>query len=162
MSDGTVRYLHRLLRAALQHAVSEDEILTENIAKKLRLNHKYRPKFKAWSRAEATTFLDAIREDRLYALYAVALSLDLRGGEALGLRWTDMDLDNSPVRVNQALHGVDGALKLGEVKTDGEYTADRRTQAPRVCSSSSSGRAGAGEEERGEVYGRTAATCSRP
>ncbi|MGW1341023.1 hypothetical protein ACWCOV_08210 [Kribbella sp. NPDC002412] len=98
--------------------MSEDEILTENIAKKLRLNHKYRSKFKAWSRAEATTFLDAIREDRLYAVYAVALSLGRRG-EALGLRWTDVDLDNSLIRVNQALHRVDGALKLGEVKADG-------------------------------------------
>lgn len=72
VSDGTVRYLHRLLRAALQDAVSGDEILTENIAKKLRLNHKYWPKFKAWSRTEATKFLEAISEDRLYALYAVA------------------------------------------------------------------------------------------
>ncbi|WP_329483422.1 site-specific integrase [Kribbella sp. NBC_01484] len=119
VSDGTVRYLHRLLRAVLQDAVSEDEILTENIAKKLRLNHKYRPKFKAWSRAEATKFLESIREDRLYALYAVALSLGLRRGEALGLRWSDVDLDNSLIRVNQALHRVDGALKLGDVKTDG-------------------------------------------
>jgi integrase len=74
------------LRAVLQDAVSEDEILTENIAKKLWLNYKYKPKFEAWSRAEATKFLDAFREDRLSALYAVALSLGLRRGEALGLR----------------------------------------------------------------------------
>ncbi|GAB3815031.1 tyrosine-type recombinase/integrase [Kribbella italica] len=119
VSDGTVRYLHRLLRAALQDAVSEDEILTENVAKKLRLNHKYRPKFKAWSRAEATKFLEAIRDDRLYALYAVALSLGLRRGEALGLRWSDVDLEAALIQVNQALHRVDGALKLGDVKTDG-------------------------------------------
>ncbi|WP_185449859.1 site-specific integrase [Kribbella qitaiheensis] len=49
----------------------------------------------------------------------MALSLGLRRGEALGLRWSDVDLDNGLIRVNQALHRVDGALKLGDVKTDG-------------------------------------------
>jgi hypothetical protein len=52
VSDGTVRYLHRLLRALLQDAVSEDELLSENVAKKLRMDHKYRPKFVAWTPAD--------------------------------------------------------------------------------------------------------------
>lgn len=123
VSDGTVRYLHRLLRAALQDAVSEDEILTENVAKKLRMDHKYRPKFKAWNPAEAQEFLKAIRGDRLYALYAVALSMGLRRGEALGLRWRDVDLDGGVIRVEHGLHRVDGKLELGPVKTDGSARA---------------------------------------
>jgi integrase len=49
----------------------------------------------------------------------VALSLGLRRGEALGLRWSDVNLDNGLLRVNQALHRVDGAIKRGDVKTDG-------------------------------------------
>jgi hypothetical protein len=40
MSDGTIRYVCRLLRAALQDAVAEDDILTENVAKGLRMDHK--------------------------------------------------------------------------------------------------------------------------
>ncbi|MEV4266377.1 site-specific integrase [Kribbella sp. NPDC049584] len=119
VSDGTVRYLHRVLRAALQDAVTEDEILTENVAKKLRMDHKYRPAFKAWKADDATKFLGAIRDDRLYALYAVALSLGLRRGEALGLRWWDVDLINGVIRVEHGLHRVDGELQLGLVKTDG-------------------------------------------
>jgi integrase len=119
VSDGTVRYLHRLLRAVLQDAVSEDEILTENVAKKLRMDHKYRPKFKAWTPPEAHAFLTAIRSDRLYAMYAVTLSMGLRRGEALGLRWADVDLDNGVIRVQYGLHRVAGQLQLGPVKTDG-------------------------------------------
>src|SRR5947209_3596690 len=42
---------------------------------------------------EARAFLAAARGDRLEALYSVALSLGLRQGEALGLRWEDVDLD---------------------------------------------------------------------
>lgn len=37
--------------------------------------------------------LRAASEDRLYGLYAVALSLGLRRGEALELRCSDADLD---------------------------------------------------------------------
>jgi integrase len=88
----------------LQDAVSEDELLTENVAKKLRIDHRYRPKFKAWTPDEASQFLKAIRPDRLYALFAVALSLGLRRGEALGLRWQDLDLVNGVVRIEHALH----------------------------------------------------------
>ena len=37
--------------------------------------------------------LETIDGDRLSALYSVALALGLRQGEALGLRWEDIDLD---------------------------------------------------------------------
>ncbi len=120
VSDGTVRYLHRLLRAALQDAVTEDELLTENVAKRLRMNHKYRPKFTPWSADEAKLFLRRAPHDhRWYALYAMALMLGMRRGELLGLRWSDVDFERATVRVRHALHRLDGSLQLGLVKTDG-------------------------------------------
>jgi integrase len=39
----------------------------------------------------------------LEALFTVAISLGLRQGEALGLRWRDIDLDNGTLRVRYAL-----------------------------------------------------------
>jgi integrase len=83
------------------------------------MDHKYRPKFKAGTPAEAQSFLQAVRSDRLYALYAVALSMGLRRGEALGLRWADVDLADGVIRVQHGLHRVVGQLQLGPVKTDG-------------------------------------------
>lgn len=41
---------------------------------------------------EARRLLDAARGDRLEALYSVALALGSRQGEALGLKWSDIDL----------------------------------------------------------------------
>jgi integrase len=38
---------------------------------------------------QARTFLEAINGNRLETLFTVALSLGLRRGEALGLRWQD-------------------------------------------------------------------------
>src|SRR4051812_50085411 len=83
------------------------------------MDHKYRPKFEAWTPAEAQQFLSAIRDEPLYALYAVALSMGLRRGEALGLRWADVDTDNGVIRIRHGLHRVKGELQLGPVKTDG-------------------------------------------
>jgi integrase len=77
-----------------------------------------RSKFKALTEDEATTLLKAARGDRLYALYAVALALGLRRGEALGLRWADVDFDQELIYVRQAVHRVSGKLEVGPVKTD--------------------------------------------
>ena len=63
ISDGTIRYVHRILRSALQDAVSEG-ILTQNVAKNLRLSQRYRPKFVPWTGAEARLFLRASEGDR--------------------------------------------------------------------------------------------------
>jgi integrase len=52
---------------------------------------------------EAMAFLEAVRGDRLEALYGVALALGLRQGEALGLRWDDVDLDARRLSVANAL-----------------------------------------------------------
>jgi hypothetical protein len=43
--------------------------------------------------AEALRFLRTAEQHRLYALWAVALAMGLRRGEALGLEWADVNLD---------------------------------------------------------------------
>jgi integrase len=75
-------------------------------------------KVRSFTRDEAVRFLQAAEQHRLYALWAVALSMGLRRGEALGLKWADVDLDGARLTVRQALHRVDGRLRLDPVKTD--------------------------------------------
>ncbi len=116
LSDASIRYVHRLLRAALQDAVVE-ELLPRNAAKNLRISHRYRPKFTPWTADEARRFLAAAREDRWYAVYAVALSIGLRRGEALALRWSDVDLDDGLIHVRRSLQRLRGQLVLSSVKT---------------------------------------------
>jgi integrase len=147
LSDGTIRALHRLLRVALQDAVT-DGLLVVNAAKNLRLGHKYRAKVSAWSAEEARRFLRTARSDRLYALYAVALSLGLRRGEALGLRWSDADLDEGVIYVRQALHRVEGRLQFGPVKSDG---SERAVAVPAACLAALADHRTAQEVEREEA-----------
>jgi len=67
--------------------------------------------------SQAKSFLEAVADDRLESLYRVAVSLGLRQGEALGLRWNDVDLDGGQLRVSWALQRVNGHLELVEPKT---------------------------------------------
>jgi integrase len=66
---------------------------------------------------EARALLRAARSHRLYALYAVALSIGLRRGEALGLRWSDLDLDDGLLHVRQTLQRHSGSLHFAPLKT---------------------------------------------
>lgn len=51
------------------------------------------------------------------ALYSVALTMGLRQGEALGLRWQDVDLQLGTLRVAKQLQRINGEFQLVEPKT---------------------------------------------
>jgi integrase len=63
------------------------------------------------------TALTAEQGQRHEALYRVALTLGLRLGEVLGLRWADIDLEAGTLRVAQTVGRVGGELVLGQPKT---------------------------------------------
>lgn len=72
---------------------------------------------------QVRALLDAARDDRLHALYALLVGAGLRLGEALGLTWPDLDLENGRLHVRRQLCEVRGKLWLAEPKT----TTARRT-----------------------------------
>jgi integrase len=47
--------------------------------------------------------LENVREDRLRALYVLAITAGLREGELLGLRWDDVNLERELLQVRQQL-----------------------------------------------------------
>src|SRR5439155_23545409 len=68
----------------------------------------------------------ACEDHRLGALYSVMLTLGLRLGEALGLKWDDVDFDKATVFVRRALQRIKLAdrsseLRLVEPKSDRSY-----------------------------------------
>lgn len=129
LSPSTIKTVHAALHAAFADAIREG-MMTDNPADAVRLDGKYRPKFIPWTSKEARQFLAAAQADRLYAVYAVALSLGLRRGEALGLRWVDVDLDEGVIHVRQSLQRVNGSLRFGPVKSD---DSDRTVALPPAC-----------------------------
>jgi integrase len=71
----------------------------------------------AWTQEQAKKFLDVTSDDRLAPLYRLALSVGMRKGELLGLRWLDVDIKAKRVHIQHTLS--DDGKTLGEAKTAG-------------------------------------------
>ncbi|MEU3190821.1 site-specific integrase [Streptomyces sp. NPDC006992] len=128
-SDRTIRFLLVILRAALQHAVREDE-LPRNVAKNVELSMGTKREIEPLTAAEGRQLLAAARGNRLWAAYELAVRLGLRRGELLGLRWEDVDLFEGVLTVRQALQRVGGELVIVPPKTQ---RSARRIPLPREC-----------------------------
>ncbi|MGY0025199.1 tyrosine-type recombinase/integrase [Streptomyces sp. YJ-C3] len=128
-SDRTVRFLLVILRAALQHAVREDE-LPRNVARNVELSMGTKREIEPLTVKEGRMLLAAARENRLWAAYEVAVRIGLRRGELLGLRWSDMDLHEGVLTVRQALQRVGGELLIVAPKTQ---RSARRVALPSEC-----------------------------
>jgi integrase len=77
---------------------------------------------KTWSAKELHAFLEKTKNDRLHPLWHTLAATGMRRGEALGLRWTDVDMegtnDTGPsLMVRQALVAAGYEVRLSEPKT---------------------------------------------
>jgi integrase len=129
LAPGTVKKIHVVLGSALQDAF-RDDLVTRNVARLVQVRGATPPPVKPLDVAEAQALLEVAQGDRLYALWAVAIGVGLRRGEALGLRWQDVDLEAGTLRVEQALQRTKDGLEFGAPKTE----RSRRTiPLPAVC-----------------------------
>lgn len=117
LSPRTVNYLRAILRRALGQAVKWGT-LPRNVATLVDPVRGKAAEITPFTLPQARQFLAAASGDRLEALYAVAVALGLRQGEALGLRWQDVDLSAGTLTVRYALQRLDGTLQLVEPKTE--------------------------------------------
>jgi integrase len=107
LSSRTVQLMLVILRRALDQAVKWG-IIARNVAKLVDPPRVKRPEAQSLTVEQAHVFLTAAKGDKLEALYITALSLGLREGEALGLRWKDVDFDERKLRIVQAVSRIGG------------------------------------------------------
>ncbi len=108
LSARTVQYLRFVLRKAMDQAVS-DGLIPRNPVLAVKSPQVRREETKPLSQSEARTFLQAVSEseDRLEALYILAVHCGLRQGEMFGLKWEDVDLDARTLQVRRTLARVE-------------------------------------------------------
>ncbi|MFC9116072.1 tyrosine-type recombinase/integrase [Streptomyces sp. NPDC057092] len=105
----TAKEAHRVLRTALTAAVRE-ELITRNVASLVEPPRVKQREIRPWSLEETLTFLEAARRDPLYAAFVLAVAMGLRRGELVGLRWSDVDLDNRVLHVRHQTQRRRGEL----------------------------------------------------
>jgi integrase len=122
LSARTVRYLYSLMSQVLRYAVRQG-ILNRNVAQNTeppRVEHRelntIRPE-------QINIFLEAARETSHYALFYLLLHTGLRRGEALALKWKNVDMGlaslgvQAYISVTLSLGKVDGKTYIREPKT---------------------------------------------
>jgi integrase len=103
ISPSTVRRIHATLHRALKDATRWNQIPRNpaDSADPPRAACGGDHEMKVWSVKELRTFLASQREDRLYPLWLALATTGMRRGEALGLRWQDIDLEAQTISIRQ-------------------------------------------------------------
>jgi len=180
LRDSTIRRVHATLMSALNAAVRR-KMIAHNPAAHVEVPTGRRPRavvwtddritawretgerpsVAVWTPAQAGTFLDHALDHRLYSLFHLIAYRGLRRGEAVGLRWVDLDLDAGALFVRQQVVQLGWATEVGEPKTDGgvrTVSLDAATadvlQARRAAQREERAICGAAWQETGLVFTR--------
>jgi len=117
LAPRTVRYIHAILRRAFASAVKWNRLARNPVE----AADPPSPcagggrAMRTWSSSELARFLESVRDDRLFACWRFLAMTGCRRGEALGLRWRDLDLDGGRATVVQT---VVGNRAVSEAKTE--------------------------------------------
>jgi len=116
VGPATMRRIHATLQSALNTAVKRRAVAF-NPAAHVELAAAPRPRVTVWSPEQVGAFLDHAEGDRLSAMYHVIATMGLRRGEAVGVRWQDVDLSRGTLAVEQQIVQLGYATAVGLPKT---------------------------------------------
>ncbi len=112
----SIRNVHTLLHRALKDAIRWD-LVVRNTAEAADPPKVARPAAAHWNAPQIAAFLIATADDRLGPLWFVLATTGARRGEALALRWPDLELGEGRMAIARSLAWVVGKATFGEPKT---------------------------------------------
>lgn len=126
LSARTVRYVHTIVHRALRDAV-DDDLLVVNPADRAKAPTSAQakaPELHYWTPAQLAAFLDWSRDadGELHAGWHLLAATGMRRGEALGLRWGDVDMAGGRVSIRRSAvlvrnHGEGESIVIGPPKS---------------------------------------------
>jgi integrase len=127
----TVRYVHTIVHAALKDAVrwrrlpmNPADQATPPSAKSAKP-----PEMKVWTGPQLARFLELLGDNRYRWPWLFLATTGCRRGEALGLRWQDVDLDRRVVSIRQELIPLTKPSGRGR---EGRLVPRTKSERPRV------------------------------
>ena len=106
--------VHRLLRDAVRWGRIAKS--PADMADPPKRSATHRP-IMAWQSDTVRTFLELTRDDAEWPLWVLLATTGLRRGEALGLRWSDVDLDVGRAQIVQTVTAIGWQIHIGQPKT---------------------------------------------
>ena len=164
-----IRYAHRVLHAALEHA-AKTGVIGRNPAHGATLPKKPYREMAILNEQQVTTFLVAASSSKFRTLFHLAVTTGMRFSELRGLSWSDVDWIKGTISVRRQIHQMPrlGAtvgepkthsairtIRLGETSLDMLREQQRRVEQMRY-------EAGSDWQERGLIFSSRIGTPFAP
>jgi integrase len=117
LAPSTRRLIRSLLVQAINQAIKW-RLVTRNEAAMSTPVSIRRAEGRSMTAAQARRLMTTLKDVPTGSLFMLMLVTGVRRGEALGLRWEDVDLKKGVISIRQQLQRIDGELKVTEVKTE--------------------------------------------
>jgi len=119
LSPMTVHHVHSCLHKACKDAVRWGHLPKNPLdaADPPRKKSDGTKEMQTWSKEQLKAFLGAVAGERLSPLWHTIAMTGMRRGEAIGLRWSDVDLENARLAVRRALIPTSREVVVSEPKT---------------------------------------------
>jgi integrase len=116
LSARSVGHVHRLIHRALGHAVTWG-IIVQNPAALVRPPKAHAEEIEIIRESEIRAMLDGLRGRQLGTIAMLALASGTRRGEALAVRYADLNFDAGTVRIERSLEQTKAGLAFKAPKT---------------------------------------------
>jgi integrase len=119
LSSQTIHHVHACLHKACKDAVRWGQLARNPLdaADPPRAKADGSREMKTWTAEQLQAFLSAVSAERLSPLWHTIAMTGMRRGEALGLRWSDVDLEAGRLAVRRALIPNGRGVIISEPKT---------------------------------------------
>jgi integrase len=118
LSNSSVRRVHAVIHRFCHDAVRWGRLTVNPAAAadppKASAEHD---ELTVWNAEQLAAFLASTESDRLFGLWRLLAMTGMRRGEALGLRWDDLDMEAGQLSIRRALVPVNSVAQISEPKT---------------------------------------------
>lgn len=117
LSPRMVLYVHSIVHAALKDAMRWNRV-ARNVADAATpppVGSTRRGRRTTWTAPQLGSFLDFIANDRYLTPWIFLATTGCRRGECLGLRWSDLDLDNATAIISRQVTSIDHEIVVKDL-----------------------------------------------
>ena len=116
-SARTCQLARNTLSAALKCALNR-EVIHRNVARMVDVPESIRKEREIWTKDQLNQFLEAAQDSQYFPAFKLLCTYGLRRGEALGLRWCDVNFENKTISIEQQLIESGKHIFIGTTKTN--------------------------------------------
>lgn len=116
LSAKTLRHHKNIIHQTLELGVLNN-IISTNPCNKITLPKIERNVYEFFNLEETISFLNAVKNERLYALYYITAIYGLRRSEVLGLKWDSIDINNKKLTIQHTRTKCNEIIEKDKTKT---------------------------------------------